>query len=264
MASSQIGIEIETHEIRAVKVRRREDCLHIEGRAIIPIKTDLTQALLELQTQWPGLAKAVVSLDYQKVFSKTIPFDSTLTKNGWQCSLQHQLQSLFGLSAEEVYCDYYCLTTAQKPPTCHLFAVKKSEVDEITSACRKAKIRLIAVDINILACTRLIYFVNAKADIFAIILFHSNCLRLCVFDQQQLTYTVSVDLVDIESDIHRALRFYYQTQPASKIKQLFLVGTKTTATSTEISQFNKKVFNGDSFDPRLWVAFALSTLGWVS
>ncbi len=80
MAFSQIGIEIENHEIRALKARRWEDCLYTEGRAIIPIKTHLAQALLELQTQWPGLAKAIVSVDYQqvfKVFSKIIPFDST-------------------------------------------------------------------------------------------------------------------------------------------------------------------------------------------
>ncbi len=134
-------------------------------------------------------------------------------------------------------------------------------MDETTIACSKTKIKLITVDINILASTRPINFFNAKIGIFAIIiiLFQHNRLRLCVFDHQLLTYTVSIDFADIESDIQRALRFYYQTQPPSKIKQLYLVDAKMAVTSTEFPQFNKKVFNGNSFDPRLWVAFSLAT-----
>lgn len=259
---SQVGIEIESHEIRAVKVRRSTGVWQIENQAIILLKKDqqqLTQALIELRERLSYQnEKAVISIDYRKTFNKSIHLNPTLPDKERQQQLQKQLQLLFGLAAEAVYYDYYY--PKMNHTACHIIAAKKSDVQYIMTACKTARIKLGALDVNALACTRLIDFLSIRASIVAFILFQRDHIRLCVVERHQLIYTIRIDSTKLDSDIHRALQFYYQSNSQRKIEKLFFLDIEKTK-AAELPKFKRTLVKNDNLDPRLYLSFSLATWG---
>lgn len=260
---SQVGIEIESHEIRAVKVRQSANQWRIEGQTIIPLlkqgSQELTQALIELRSRLSYQhEKAVLSIDYGKTFNKSIHLNPTLSNNERQHHLQKQLQSLFGLTAESIYYDYYYPKINKT--TCHIIAARKSDIKNIITACKTARIKLAALDVNAFACTRLLHFLSVPASTIAFILFQHNSIRLCVVSRQQLIYTIRIDCTDFESDIQRALQFYYQSNSPHKIERLFSLSKEKTM-NIEFPKFNQKILELDYFDPCFYLPFALATWG---
>lgn len=127
---------------------------------------DMSILLRQICRRWGR--KGVLGVPYNQVLLKEINVDSTLKNHEIYRYLQHQSLTLFGKPADQWFLDMapclYAATIAER----HCFRVAAAPRESILAwlhICRKSRLRIKAVDIDILALTRLMpTFENYRAD----------------------------------------------------------------------------------------------------
>ncbi|WP_394129264.1 pilus assembly protein PilM [Shewanella maritima] len=152
-APQMVGIDIGSHEIKAILLSKTADGYKIQNYTTAPVRKgavvdheirdmDAVQdSLQQIRRGLPKSAKfAAVAVSGSAVMTKVIYMDSSLNEEEMEAQIEIEADNLIPYSLDEVSIDFETLTTNQTDPT---------KVDVLLSACRTENIdsRVDALDI---------------------------------------------------------------------------------------------------------------------
>lgn len=151
-----VGIDVGSHEIKAILLSKTADGYKIVSHAAVPVKKGavndheirdndaITESLRQVKRSLPKNAKfAAVAVSGSAVMTKVIYMDATLSEEEMEAQIDIEADNLIPYSLDEVSIDFETLSVNSTDPT---------KVDVLLSACRTENIdaRVDALDnINI-------------------------------------------------------------------------------------------------------------------
>ncbi|WP_076412436.1 pilus assembly protein PilM [Shewanella sp. UCD-KL12] len=143
-APQMVGIDIGSHEIKAVLLSKTADGYKIVSHAAVPVKKGavndheirdsdaITESLKQVKRSLPKSAKfASVAVSGSAVMTKVIYMDAALSEEEMEAQIEIEADNLIPYSLDEVSIDFETLNTNSTDPT---------KVDVLLSACRTENI----------------------------------------------------------------------------------------------------------------------------
>jgi Tfp pilus assembly PilM family ATPase len=201
---TQIGIEMTATEVRATAVTKTATGFCVLTSVILPINTTAGETLKQLRQQLNyRREKTIFAINHREVMDKTIPLSAALTDQDVLTYIHQQRLKLFGLATtDDLAIDCRCLPPQVATDTWQVIAAKNSAIKEKILLAQAANFNLYAIDVDLLALTRLPAFLTPSSTqpYIAIVLIDAFYLQFCVMQQHHLIYTQQMPLPD-EKDL---------------------------------------------------------------
>lgn len=196
----QIGVHITENEIRAVCVLFRKNRCQLLKTACLPIESTVVQALKILHQQWGfSRAKVIFTVPYDQVICKTVTLAAKLTAHEMDLYFHSQIPQWLGLSLEEIYFDYHALPANQW----QIVAIKKNPLQEKISLAKAVALPLRAVDVDLLAMSRLHTFIHPQADeSIGVVIIENHYLQFLIMTPNQLRFQARFALPLMDSPLY--------------------------------------------------------------
>ncbi|WP_220738635.1 pilus assembly protein PilM [Shewanella sp. c952] len=143
-APQMVGIDIGSHEVKAILLSKTADGYKILSHAAIPLKKGavndheirdteaVSEALKQVKRSLPKTTKfAAVAVSGSAVMTKVIYMDSSLSEEEMEAQIEIEADNLIPYSLDEVNIDFETLSANKTDP---------SKVDVLLSACRSENI----------------------------------------------------------------------------------------------------------------------------
>ncbi|WP_040572054.1 pilus assembly protein PilM [Shewanella benthica] len=143
-APQMVGIDVGSHEIKAILLSKTADGYKIVSHAAVPVKKGavndheirdydaITESLRQVKRSLPkGTKFAAVAVSGSAVMTKVIYMDATLSEEEMEAQIDIEADNLIPYSLDEVSLDFETLSVNSTDPT---------KVDVLLSACRTENI----------------------------------------------------------------------------------------------------------------------------
>lgn len=278
---AQIGVEVAENEVRAARVLKSRHGIQLVDAAVLPVQTTLAAALKQLSMQIAHPRdKSIFAIPQEQVICKTLDLESQLNDRELVAYFKNQAPTWFGLSCDDIDLDYQLLPAAGLNRW-QVVASKKIHVQEKITQSHAAGFDLHAIDVSLLALTRIHHYIHPNAnDSIAMVMVEPLCLQFCVLTQQQLIYhdKVSLPLVDTpfflpkllttlarQTSAHPTLSCIYLADHTRSLTNFIeKIQTETKITTRIIQLIPDRIQSRMPFDARWLISLSLALWGFAA
>lgn len=255
-AITQLGIEITPHQMHGLLLTKYKQELIVNQSASLPWNSQKSYAdnLLVLTSHFTDKKlDVIIGINYQKIISKTLNFEASLSEKEILEHLDQHASSYFGYASDKIYFDFKkCgLTSENDKFSYQVVAAQRVPLEPLIRACKGLGLKIRAIDVDVFAIVRAVLLSAEYNDslTMAVILTSTEQILFCVIKSRQIYFVKIIDPeFNIDEIIEKTLENYHLIHYHHPIQKIIIIASdesikelildRLRRTSIPLSQFN--------------------------